>query len=360
LPASGVDGALASVISLGTGNAYGIVVYDGTEWLLHEGWFNTVADMEAFAEPITIGALASVEETADNNENGVRYQYEGTWTRVAALSTGYVWALSSPQDFSPLGLKEGDYGSYTPTGGKPVTLRYKAAVSRTAGAGGGTTPMWVPIEAYGGTNLQLDSWFVGTENNTTLATQGFTVAQTAPGTVSSVGGYIRLDAPAVSSGFSVSQLTSPTITGAKKFALMCEMRGSFSNFFGAGGLYQLATEASTQWSWANISAVTVNMRQSYWTTTWVDASSTFTIRGGTGLPLPTVAPWHVLAVCPDTASNGAMTTTLVDGSFYSVYRRDSDGATNASNFTLTPVAVGGTASAAARIELRNYYRLVWD
>jgi hypothetical protein len=221
LPASGVDGALASVISLGTGNAYGIAVHDGTEWLLHEGWFNTVADMEAFAEPITIGALASVEETADNNENGVRYQYEGTWTRVAALSTGYVWALSSLRDFSAIGLRDGDYGIFTPSGSQPILLRYKAACTF---AGGGTVQAWMTPVAYAGTPI-MQAYIDGTESNATLATRGWTIVNDAGCTVTATGGFQRLQSAATATSARLRCLSS-SVTSTTRFEVLFEARAS--------------------------------------------------------------------------------------------------------------------------------------
>ena len=85
LPASGVDGALAYVSDLGTGNAYGIAVYDGgaSEWALYMASFDTVADMTAFPELKSVGALAAVQAFALDDENAVRYQWDGSaWVRT--------------------------------------------------------------------------------------------------------------------------------------------------------------------------------------------------------------------------------------------------------------------------------------
>jgi len=48
--------------------------------------------------------------------------------------------LSGFEDFSAPGLTEGDYGVFTPSGGLPILVRYKASTPRSAGAGSGTVP----------------------------------------------------------------------------------------------------------------------------------------------------------------------------------------------------------------------------
>lgn len=354
------DGALAGVESLGLGNANGIAIYSGTEWQLYSGIFDSVADLNAFAEPIMTGAVASVEETGDNNENGVRYIYEGSWVRTAALTLGFAWALTTIFDADPSGVgasQEGDYGIFTPAGGVPITLR-KKTVTIAAGAGGGTVVMWVPPVAYSGTNLVIDSYAVGTESDAQLSAQALPVTETNTGTVSATGGYIRLDAPSVGSGSSIAQLTSPVLTGAKKWCVFAKVRGSVSSLNAAAGLFQTSAETATQYSLAAGAGIGTSVTQLYWTSTWVNASTTFTLRGG-GSALPAVTPWFVVVMCNDTANNGVVIETRVDGTLYSTYRRNADSATNASNYTATPLAVGGVG-VSGRLELQDYYRLTWD
>jgi hypothetical protein len=226
LPASGENGALASVASLGLGNAYGIAVYDGgaSEWALYMAWFDTFADMTAFSEPISTGALASVEETADNNENGVRYQYEGSWTRTAALTAGFVWALTQTQaltgaDPTGIGLvRDGDYGVVTTATG-PVDVRYKAACTRAVAAGGGTIPRWVTpyvwarspvVQAYTEDAGTIPGW-------TVVVDTGCTVAQN--------GVYQRLTSPATNTSARLRCMVG-TVTASTRFEVMCQSRTS--------------------------------------------------------------------------------------------------------------------------------------
>jgi len=219
LPVSGVDGALASVTSLGPGNAYGIAVYDGgaSEWALYMAWFDTVADMTAFSDPISTGALASVEASASNDENGVRYQYDGAaWARTAALTAGYAWALTLTQavtgaDPSGVGaVQAGDYGVYTPAGGTPIVYRYAPAVTVAAGAGGVPQAQWLPPEVYAGT-VTIEAYLVGTENVTdavALNAQGWPTVVRTNGTITSQTTRVRLATTAANGRASISALTS--------------------------------------------------------------------------------------------------------------------------------------------------------
>jgi hypothetical protein len=364
LPASGEDGALASVTSLGAGNAYGIAVYDGgaSEWALYMAWFDTFADMTAFAEPISTGALASVEASASNDENGVRYQYDGAaWARTAALTAGFAWALTQSQaltgaDPTGIGLvRDGDLGVVALAAG-PVTRRFKAACTVAAGAGGGTRPAWIPPAAYASTPT-IRTYFVGTESNAALVAQGVpTITQTAPGTVGATGGYIRLDAPA-GAGTSVAQLTLPALTGADKFEISCEVRGAITAN-GIIGFFQLASEAATQCSIGLLAilAATVQPLQSNGSAWNRAIADTLTLRGG-GSAFPASTPW--LWMCQSGEAITDNVSTCVDGALYCSLRRNFDAAGTGTTMTQIPLAVGGTAGASGRFELRNFTYLSW-
>lgn len=328
--------------------------YSGSDWELAQAVFPTVSDLLNFSQPIFTSATAIV---GSGVETDPMYYYDGSaWQRMAD-TVPFAWTLSSLTDFSAVGLQDGDYGVFTPSGGGRIVLRYKAAVNRAAGAGGGTVPLWVPPEAYAGTGLQIDCYAIGSENNTALAAQGLSVTQTNTGTVSSVGGYIRLNAPAVGSSNSVAQLTAPTITGATKWWLTCEIRGGGANNW-AGGLFQSSAESITQWSWGHIQALGARVQPFYWTTSWAVTTTTLNLQaGGRTFPSVVSTPWLVQALAANALSDQIPTT--IDGLLYSQYRRDADGAVAATNFTLTPQAVGGTAGTSAQIDLRNFYRLTW-
>jgi hypothetical protein len=329
----------------------GFAQYDGTDWRLLQAVFPTEADLTAFAELIESGAFAIV---GAGDETDPAYYYTGSaWARMPD-GVPFAWTLSSLTDFSAVGLQDGDYGVFTPSGGGRIVLRYKAACDKV---GGGTVPLWVPPEAYAGTALLIDCFAVGSENNTALAAQGLAVTQTNTGTVSSVSGYIRLNAPAVGASNSIAQLTAPAITGATKWWLTCEIRGGGAGNW-AGGLFQSSAQTITQWSWAHSQAVNAYVQPLYWTTTWAAATTAFNLQAG-GRTFPSVAstPWLVQALAAGAISDQIPTT--IDGRLYSQYRRNADGAGDATSFTLTPLAVGGTAGTSAQIDLPNFYRLTW-
>jgi hypothetical protein len=244
LPASGENSALAGVVSLGPGNAYGIAVYDAgaSEWALYMAWFDTVADMTAFSEPITTGALASVEASASNDETGVRYQYDGAaWARTAALTAGYAWTLTLTQavtgaDPSGVGaVQAGDYGVYTPAGGTPIVYRLTAPLALP---GGGTQAQWLPPEVYAGT-VAIQAYLVGTEvvtNDVALNAQGWPTVSRTNGTITTQTTRVRLATTAASGAVSISTLTSG-VTSSTKVYLRMLMRAAI----GTGATTQVTT-----------------------------------------------------------------------------------------------------------------------
>jgi hypothetical protein len=199
-------GDFAPVTDLQPG--YGLAQYDGTDWRLYQAVFATVADLLAFGQLKLVGAFAVV---GTGVETDPAYYYTGSaWERMAD-GVPFAWTLSSLDDFSAVGLQDGDYGVFTPSGGLPIVLRYKAAVTRVVAAGDGFVPAWLPPEVYAGTPT-LQAYLVGTESAGTLAGQGFTVFTSgAGGSVSSVGGFVRCTDGNVAS--SAATLTATALTG---------------------------------------------------------------------------------------------------------------------------------------------------
>jgi hypothetical protein len=195
--ASPRTGDRAGVATIGPGNAAGVARWSGSQWELVEGIFDAFADMEAFAEPVRTGASALVEETGDLSENGVAYLYDGGWSRTAALSTGYAWALSSLTNTDPSGVgatKVGDLGVYAnPTSGAVDTYRLRS-VTIDAAIGGGTLLTWVPSAIYGEAGLTIRGYLTGTETMPARgsAIQGYTVLGSGTGSVTSSAGEIVL------------------------------------------------------------------------------------------------------------------------------------------------------------------------
>jgi hypothetical protein len=355
LPASGENGALASVTSLGTGNAYGIAVYDGSasEWALYMGWFDTVADMIAFAQPIIIGALASVEESADNNENGVRYQYEGSWTRTAALTAGFAWTLSSLFDFSAIGLRDGDFGIFTPSGGSPILLRYKAACDIAPAAGDGTTPMWLPPAVYAGTP-EIKSYLIGNEaTDGAITAKNWTIARVAPGTLGTVAGYMQIFGP---SGGGSATLQTAAITGATKFYLVGDFRGSATGNAFVGIFGNVGVSVPAQYVLARGVSSGFIRQLSFTNPSYVIADTLSQIQGS-GLNWPASVPYLVQALSGAVISD--LIESRIDGKLYSSYRRNFNGAVDASSYALQLFANGGGGGVTSTLEVRNVYLVTY-
>jgi hypothetical protein len=167
----------AVVASLGLGNAYGRAVYDGTDWLLSRAWFDTVADMTAFPELKSVGALAAVEASASDDENAVRYQWNGSaWARTAALTAGYAWDITDLTNIDPSGIgatQIGDFARYT----NPTTSAVEVYRLRSVPAVGSINlTVWVPASIYGEAGLTIRGYLIGTE--------------TMPASGSSIQGYL--------------------------------------------------------------------------------------------------------------------------------------------------------------------------
>lgn len=353
-------GDFAPVIDLDPGS--GLAKYNGTDWELYQALFSTKADLEAFSELVAPGASAIVGTGVETDP--IYYSDGTTWFRTPD-GIGYVWTITQAQAFSgadPSGIgavKEGDFGIVSASGG-PILLRYKV-VDVAPLAGDGTLALWIPPAAYVGTNLEINAYALGTESDPQLVTQGFLVVESVPGpgTVSSVGGYIRLNAPSTAPVVtnSIAQLSLPTITGAKKFALLCEIRGTVSSVNAAGGLFQSSSETATQYALGQGAGVGTTVQQLFWTgSAWASAANIYTTRAGSSA-WPASTPYFLIAETGTAISD--LVTTRVDGAAYSSFRRNGDGATTASNFTLTPLAVGGNG-VSAQIELKNFFSLVWD
>jgi hypothetical protein len=170
-----------------------------------------------------------------------------------------------------------------------------------------------------------------------------------------------MNAPAVGSSNSIAQMNAPTITGAKKWWLTCNIRGPVAtNLNAALGLFQLTTgaEVATQFVLGQGAGIGTTAQQLHWTTAWVNASTTHTIRGSaTGSAFPVSTPWTLMV--DSGAAISDLVTTRVDGATYSTFRRNSDSAGTGTAYTLTPLAVGGVG-VASQLEVQTLYRLVWD
>lgn len=190
-------GDRAAVDDLGFTPSNGVARWSGSQWELIEGYFATVANMNAFPEPIRVGAVALVNTGAALNPNAVTYAYTGSWTRFVAGSDGYAWPITDLTVTDPSGVgatKIGDFGKYTdPTTGAIRDYRLRA-VSVDAAIGGGTITMWVPVAIYGEAGLTIRGYLLGTETIPARGgtIQGYTVGGGGAGSVSTSAGEVVL------------------------------------------------------------------------------------------------------------------------------------------------------------------------
>ena len=348
-------GDRATIIDLLPG--YGVAQYNGSAWELVQAVFSTVADLSGFGDPIAAGATAIV---GTGIETDPMYYHDGAqWLRMPD-GVPFAWVLSSTRDFSAVGLRDGDYGIYTPASGLPVLLRYVAACSAV---GGGTIQAWVHPDLYGRANLACVCFVAGSETPPAYGNtlQGYQYDRTGVGTITSTGGYMQLNAPAPGSGNQFAFMTGPNISGAKRFYVQTEMRGTTAGTLGQAGLFNLSTVPQTQWAIGaqrNVSSGVV--LPIFWNgSSWAAALTGTSVRDG-GLALPASTPWLVEGF----SSGGAITdmmVTRIDGFEYCSLRRNFDSATISTNFNFVPFAggnVSGTSS--GRLEIRNHYVFTSD
>jgi hypothetical protein len=218
-----------AVGSLGYTHSSGRGQRHGNEWRLIEGKFQSVSDMTAFdvANVVHTDAIALVKAGGGHDEESIAYSYQGSaWVRFGATTTaGYAWTLTETQlltgaDPSGIGaVQEGDYGTYTPTGGVPIVVRYKAATPVAGGVSGGAQAQWLPPEVYAGTP-EIKAFLVGTEavtTDTTLNAQGWGTVVRTNGTITSQTTRVRLATTSSNARASISTLTSGVTTSTRVY-----------------------------------------------------------------------------------------------------------------------------------------------
>ena len=298
----------------------------------------------------------------------------GPFGIIAPTSIAKVYDIAGPWDFSNPAIVEGDFGVFTPdptTGqnGQPVVMRYKEAVP-WENFDPGSTPMWLPVDVYEG-NPRIRGFVTGSEPNTSqFLNQNIAFSSANGGSVSLTGGFCRLNAPAQLGSF--ARLITSTITGADKFYITAEIMADITQV-SAGDATAVftqpgATQANTQYSFGVRSGFGTIFQNWYWnnpTSAYVEVTSNSpTIRRTISNPTwPTISSG---TPCFLQAASGKdiqeLIPTYIDGAVQSSWRRNADGATAATNFTLNIEATGTLLppqSATADIRIKNFYWLVW-
>jgi hypothetical protein len=179
LPASAQDGALAVVLDLGPTNSYGLAIYNasGGQWKLQFGYFETLADLNAFTDPKALTAVAAVGPSLDD-PTSVRYQWDDPnvqWLRTPD-PVPFAWDITDLTNIDPSGIgvtQIGDFARYTnPTTGAIEVYRLRSVPA----VGSINLTVWVPASIYGEAGLTIRGYLIGTE--------------TMPASGSSIQGYL--------------------------------------------------------------------------------------------------------------------------------------------------------------------------
>ena len=343
--------------SLGTPHSNGTAQKHGSTWKLIEGKWTSVSEMNSWSPTdIHSGAIAFIDPNHQYDEDSTVYYRSGSnWVRMAN-NVPVTFVISSLQDFSGLGLKDGDYGVYTPSGGAPIVMRYKAACDIATAAGGGTTPMWLPPQVYAG-SPQIRSYIVGTEaTDGAITGRNWTIARTGGGTVGTVaGGYMRLYGPSNPAGSS-GTLTGPTFTGVTKFYLIGEFRGAAAGSDPYCGIFGNAQATPTvipaQYALGTGNNSFIIRQKTMPSAAWANADTSSQIMSG-GLTWNETTPYLVQALSGAAISD--LIETRFNGELYSSFRRDFDTAADASSYALLLIANGGGGGTTSWLEFKNLY-----
>jgi hypothetical protein len=236
-----------------------------------------------------------------------------------------------------------------------------ASIAIAPGIGGGTVTRWIPEDVYGRANLEVVAYCVGDEAMPGYGSslRGYTYERTGAGTIGTVSGYMRLDAPAPGSGNQFAYMTGPNIIGSKRFYIVSDARGVTTGTVGQAGFFNSTSVPQSQWTLAEQRNQGSTMRPIFWDgSVWAPASTS--VRNGTGNTLSASDPWIIEGWSAGTAITDMM-VTRVNGQVYASLVRNFDSATVSTNFNLWPLAGANvTAASSGRFEIRNHYVMTYD
>lgn len=291
-----------------------------------------------------------------------------------------VHELTSLQDFSAVGLKDGDYGILTTnatnfmTTTERIIVRYYQDLPVAAGAGGGTLDLWVPPRVYDGTP-EIQAYIIGDETiDQDLLDHGWLI--TLIGNPAFVGieyglaSGVRLKANHDLGNSTEVRLVAPTVLGSDRFYISSIMSSPTVGGIGfsRAGIFHTpgsTDETTTQYAWGKNRRTGQSATfDRVWQHAWDDANSRYdqivsqqTIRFSANVFSSFANKWNVQVLTGD--DMGDLIETRVNGPIYSTYRRNIDGASSASEFSLClnnisdPVSVGGSS----RMDYKHFYYL---
>jgi hypothetical protein len=296
-----------------------------------------------------------------------------------------VFEITSLFDFSPIGLKDGDYGILTTnatnfmTTTERIVVQYKHECPVAAGAGGGTQSMWLPPKVYQA-SPEIQAYLTGQESiEQDLIDHGWSLALLGPNasftsvTASNFTPWVRLNANFTLGSTSEVRIIAPTILGGERFYISTESLSTLAGGIGftRTGMFHAPGslgETKTQYAWGkNRRSGQAATFDRVWQHAWDDANSRYdqivsqqTIRDAANVLSTSVAnKWNIQALSGNDL--GDLIETRVNGCIYTTYRRDVDGAGGLDEFTLCLNAVSDpvTNNGSARIDYRNFYFMTW-
>jgi hypothetical protein len=191
-----------------------------------------------------------------------------------------------------------------------------------------------------------------------MSLRGYTYERTGAGTIGTVSGYMRLDAPAPGSGNQFAYMTGPNIIGSKRFYVVSDARGVTTGTIGQAGFFNSSAIPQTQWTLAEQRDQGSTMRPIGWTGAWTPATTS--VRNGTGNTLSASIPWIIEGWSAGTLITDMM-VTRVNGQVYCSLVRNFDAATLSTNFNVWLFAGGNvTGASSGRFEIRNHYVMTYD
>ena len=274
-----------------------------------------------------------------------------------------AWDITDPtlDIFNPL-FKDGDYGIYLPTGtpllpeSAPIVYRFKKDVPIVPGSGS-TLNMWLPPNVYAG-NPEVLAYLIGTETGPDLLSQGWAVTPVGTGTISSVGGRIRLESIGVSNE---AILTCGTpILFSEEFYFRGDVRGQFANNGTTeAGFFHTIPATPTQFALGKITTQPHLHPLVRGVSTWSVFPSAATNKGGVAFEPNNTWSMDFNSYDRITTSTRLLYSTTINGVTYATARRGFSTSTPSDPFSLEIRVTAGTVGTPTRMDLQNFFVLRW-
>jgi hypothetical protein len=277
-----------------------------------------------------------------------------------------AWDITDPtfDIYNPL-FKDGDYGIYLPTGTpllpetRPLVYRFKKDVPIVPSSGG-TLNMWLPPNVYAG-NPEVLAYLIGTESFLGLLDQGWSPTPIGlGGSISSVGGWIRLNSP--SSLDAAGLICTEPILFSEEFYFRGEVRGQYAlnNTVEAGFFHTLPPGVTpTQFALGKITTQNSIYNLVRGTGTWATLPTGATNKAGVVFEPNNTWSMEFNSYDRTTTSTRLLYSTTINGVTYSTARRGTAANVASDPFNLDIRVTSGVVGTPTRIDLKNFFVLRW-